>query len=122
VTESIADRAAALSGLMTRRLSLRPGDFAATFARARRKLPARLRAEGEVILRALPLDAHPRLAPQVDRARTDQAFRALERHFEAIGRADRRRAMAMDTLALIAFRLLALSFAIVAFLRWQGTI
>ncbi|MBD3765322.1 MAG: hypothetical protein IE927_11510 [Rhodobacterales bacterium] len=117
--QQMADRVA---GLMEERLAVRGTGLAEKLRRGRRRLPRRLRAEAQLLAEAADLARNPRLALRIDQERVATAYDALVRHLGALGRAERRRAVALSMLRGVAFSLLAVAGLVAAVLAWRGLI
>ena len=115
-------RREALEKQLYEKLGLRGKTLGTRLRRAGRLLPKRLRDEGRYLVDAERKLAHPRLATQVDEARVEKAFEALETHLKAIDAADRRRSRLIHWLAGLVFNLLILAAIVLIALRWQGVI
>lgn len=115
-------RREALEKQLHEKLGLRGKTLHRRLRRAGRLLPKRLRLEGQYLVEAERKLSHPRLATQVDEARVEKAFGALEAHLKAIDAADRRRSRLVHWLAGLVFNLLILGALALIALRWQGVI
>lgn len=111
-----------IRALLSKKLGARGRDFPATLARARRRLPKALRAEGQLLAAALPMMAHPKLSLTLDTARLDQAARALREHLGAIDLAERRKTFWLGVLGAAAFNLLLVIVIFLAWLAWRDQV
>jgi len=112
--------AAEVAELLEARLGVRGTTLEARVARARRQLPAALRAAAADLVEAQRMVAHPRLARRIDAARVARAHAALVAHLTALDRAAARRAAVLDVLATTGFQLLAVAGLVLAVLVWRG--
>ena len=112
-----ADR---LAHLLETRLDVRGSGLKAKLARVGRRMPRHLQAEAKLIVEALEQAEHPKLSRQVDHARLDRAFKAVERHLLGVDPWSRRKAVVLDWLAGNAFNLLLLAGLVIALLAWRG--
>ncbi|MGI1660826.1 hypothetical protein ACRDNQ_01185 [Palleronia sp. KMU-117] len=90
--------------------------------KAGRALPARVRDRIAVIAEARAVRGHPKLERQIDEAGIERAYRDAAHYLDSLDyKASRRRAM-LDTLSLIAFRLLVVLVLMIAVLAWRDLI
>jgi hypothetical protein len=90
--------------------------------KAGRALPRRVRDRIAVIAEARALRGHPKLERQIDEGTIDRAYRDAALYLDGLDyRASRRKAM-LDTLSLIAFRLLVVLGLVIAILAWRDLI
>lgn len=90
--------------------------------KAGRALPRRIRDRIAVISEARALRGHPKLERQIDEAGIERAYRDAALYLDGLDhRASRRKAM-LDTLSLIAFRLLVTVALVIAVLAWRDLI
>jgi hypothetical protein len=113
----MAERVAAL---MEERLGARGTGLRAKLASRGRALPRRLRAEAELLAEAAARAANPKLARQVDMERVSAAFDALVRHLKPLGAGARRRGMALNFLASVAFALVVTGAGVVTVMALRG--
>ena len=109
-----------LCALLDEKLSLRRGPLQTRLSRAGRRLPARIRAQAQLVVEAETLAAHPKLALRIDRDRVACAHAEVRAHLRSIDPADRRRGAILGLLGGLAFNLLLLAGLTLAFLRWRG--
>ncbi len=109
-----------LCALLDEKLSLRRGPLQTRLNRAGRRLPARIRAQAQLVAEAETMAAHPKLALRVDRDRVARAHAEVCAHLRRIDPADRRRGAILGMLGGLAFNLLLLAGLALAFLRWRG--
>lgn len=115
--EEMADRIAALMG---DRLGVRGRTLADKLRRGGGRLPKRIRAEAEVLSRAVAEAGHPVLAARMDRARVAAAFDACLRYLRPIGARQRWLNRLLDFAAQVAFVLLATGLLLLSTLVWRG--
>ena len=88
--------------------------------RTGRRLPRRLHTRAQVLLKAEPFLAHPKLARQVDWSAVEAAHGALVGHLEKIDVAERRKDRLLKLAALVAFYVIVIVTAFVWWLWWAG--
>ncbi len=115
--QQMADRVA---GLMEDRLRIRGRGLAGKLRGARGRMPRRVQAEAALLARAAATAQDPRLVLQLDHDRIAAAYDTCVRHLSAVGRWQRRRALALDLASSIAFRLLVVAGLLFAVLSWRG--
>jgi hypothetical protein len=113
---------AALAELLRARLGVRGATLKTGLRRAGRLLPRPVRKAGQDLARAEALWANPKLRRRLDPARLAEAERLVRTHLETIDRADRRRGYWLGVAAPLAFNLLLLLAAAVAWLHWSGRV
>lgn len=116
-TEEMADEVALL---LEERLRLKQGDLAHKLRRAGRRLPPRVRAAGEVLVRAEALLAVPKLAMQIDQAAVTRAHETCVKHLRGVNLGLARRNMWLDIAASVGFSLLAVGLLVLAVIRLRG--
>ncbi len=119
-TDDISHLAQELCALLDEKLSLRRGTLQTRLNRAGRRLPARIRAQAQVVAEAETLAAHPKLARRIDHLRVTRAHAEVRAHLRSIDPADRRRGALLGVLGGLAFNLLLLAGLTLTFLRWRG--
>jgi hypothetical protein len=120
---SIATRAEDLALLLRDHLGVRGGDgFAAKLDYAGRRLPKWAHKDGAVIVEALGLEAHPKLARQIDQKRVRRALRNLEDYLGAIDPTRRRVERAIDIAAFVGFVAFSVLVCFLAVMVWRGLI
>ena len=120
---SIATRAENLTLMLHDHLGVRRGDdLASKLAFAGRRLPRWARRDGAVVVEALGLEAHPKLARQIDQKRVRRALRNLEDYLGAIDPMRRRLDYAIDIAAFIGFIAFAALACFLAVMIWRGLI
>ena len=106
--------------LLHAKFGVKKRGLAKMLKRTGRRLPRRLRTRAQVLVRAEPLVAHPKLARQVNWGEVDAAHGALVRHLEAIDPAEARKDRLLKMAALIAFYVLVVLTTFVWWLWWAG--
>ncbi|GAA3864750.1 hypothetical protein [Celeribacter arenosi] len=123
MSEDFADKTEELTALLRDRLGVRAGsDFPSKIAKAGRRLPRWARRDARVIVEAMSLQSHPKLAVQVNHTRVDRAHRNLKSHLEAVDPWLRRKGKILDLLALVAFGIFVAVGCALAFMIWRGLI
>jgi hypothetical protein len=120
---SIAQKSELLSALISERLGIHSGmGFEAKLHKAGRALPRWARRDGAVIVEAMALETHPKLARMINRKPVDRAIRNLTQHLESIDPFQRRMGRFLDFLAVIAVIAILIFGAIVTVLVWRGLV
>jgi hypothetical protein len=114
----MADR---VSGLLAERLKIK-GPFEDQVKRAKRRLPREVFAAAEALVEAEKLSANPKFMARIDLEAVAIAYDILVRHLNGIGRSERRKGMALDIAARIAFAFLVVGALWIAALYWRGKI
>jgi hypothetical protein len=117
--QQMADRVSALLG---ERLRVKGDTLEARLARAGRRLPRPVREAGAALAEATMMIRNPKLMKRVDDATVARAYDICLRHLNTIDPAAARRGLLLDALARIAFALLVVGVAFLAFARWRGLI
>ena len=112
----------ALCALLADKLSLRRGNLGDRLRRAGRRLPARIRAQAQIVAEAEALSLHPRLARRIDRQAVSRAFAEVRDHLGAIDPGYLRRGALLGMLAGLAFNMLLFTALALVFLRWRGVV
>ena len=112
--------AARASALLRDRLGLRGSDLGRQLRKAGRRLPRRIRRDGETIVEADRFAAHPKMSRRIDREAVARADDRLTRHLEAIDPREARRTRLINLAALIAAQILLIAIAVLAVLSWRG--
>lgn len=115
--QQMADR---VSQLMDERLGTRGRDLQARVGRAGRRLPRRVREAALMLAEAAHLAQNPRLSMQLDPGRLAAAYDLCLAHLNAVNPAERRKTLALQILASIAFALLVVAGLVLAVLRLRG--
>lgn len=111
---------AALCALLAEKLSLRRGSLADRLRRAGRRLPARIRAQAQIVAEAEALSLHPKLARRIDRQGVSRAFAEVRDHLAGIDAGYLRREALLGMLAGLAFNMLLFTALVLVVLRWRG--
>lgn len=118
----VGDKADELQALLQERLRFSARDLSHALRKAGRRVPRRLRVEGEYIALAQHLEQSPKLAKQIDMARVEAGHRELKAFVEAINPTDRLINGLLSVVGPLAFGLIAVFVLLIAVLRWQGLI
>ena len=116
----LEQKIAEVQELLHTKFGVKPRPLPRMLKRVGRQLPRRMRAHGQLLARAQPLAAHPKLARQVDWPAVEAAHRALVAHLEAIDVAARRKERLLNLGALLAFYVVVVVTAFVWWLWWAG--
>lgn len=120
---SIAQKSEHLATLISERLGIHAGTgFEAKLHKAGRALPRWARRDGALIVEAMSLETHPKLARTIRHKSVDRAIRNLTKHLEAIDPVKRRMGKFLDFLALIALIAILIFGAVVTILVWRNLI
>lgn len=120
---SVSQKSEDLATLLTERLGIHSGTgFEAKLHKAGRALPRWARKDGALIVEAMSLETHPKLARTIHHKAVDRAVRNLTKHLEAIDPFKRRMGKFLDFLALLALIVILVFGAIVVILVWRGLI
>ena len=123
MSTSIAHRAEELSTLLRDRMGVHLGDgFEAKFAKAGRRLPRWARRKGEVILEAMALETHPKLAQQINHAKVNRAFKELRYFLRRQDSKARVKNRILDWITTVAFILFVTGGLILCVMMWRGLI
>lgn len=109
-----------LLGLFETHLGVKAATLDKAVARAGRRLPKQLRRKAEVLIAAEANAGNPILMRQVNQAALETAYQDLQRHLQANDLKEQRRTRQLNMLAGIAFNLLLVLVAFLAWLWWQG--
>ncbi len=119
-SKTYQQRADHLAALMEERLGIRGNGLRAKLRRAGRLLPSDMRRQAGILLTALDVQNHPKLARQMDERAIDAACRAIEDHLSAINPTERRIDRVIDILSSAALVLLVTAGLVVTVLVWRG--
>ena len=111
-----------LSALLQERLGFRARDLHHALRKAGRRVPRRLRVEGEYIALAQHMELTPKLAKQIDSARVAAGYRDLKRFVEEINPRDRVNDGLLSIIGPQALGLIVLFALSLVVLRWRGLI
>lgn len=118
----IGDQADVLSALLQDRLRFKARDLHHALQKAGRRVPRRLRVEGEYIALAQHMEQNPKLAKQIDLLRVEAGFRELKAFGESINPTDRMIGGILSVLGPMAFGLIAVFVVLIVVLRWRGLV
>ncbi|MBU2868314.1 hypothetical protein [Pacificibacter marinus] len=118
---SIHQKSEQLATLISERLGIHTGNgFEAKLHKAGRALPRWARRDGKLIVEAIALETHPKLARTINRKPVDRAIKSLTVHLESIDPFKRRMGRFLDFLAVLVVISFAIFGAIVAIMVWRG--
>lgn len=109
-----------VQGLLHAKFGVRTGPLPRMLKRTGRRLPRRMHARAQALLKAEQLAGNPRLARQMDMTSLRQGFEALTAHLEAIDPVARRKDRLLKLAALLAFQVLLIGGVFVWWLWWSG--
>ncbi len=104
------------------KLGVGGADLRRTLARARHRLPRRIRAQARLLARAEPLAAHPRLRQTLDAAALQAAATQVTAYLQTIDPGERRKGWWLGLLGGLAFNLLLLGVLLLVLARWRGMV
>lgn len=116
----IENRNRALAEKMATQLRVRGEGLAEVASRAGRKLPRHLRAQVDVLTAAQAVEAHPKLASQIDAKKVAKAERQIGHFLDKQDPKAERRGEILDLIAKIAFVFVTVVLAVFFFLLWRG--
>ncbi|NVK45462.1 MAG: hypothetical protein HWE33_04085 [Rhodobacteraceae bacterium] len=120
---SVTQRSDELAGLLRDHLGVRMGEgFEAKVKHAGRRLPRWARRKSAVIIEAMTLEAHPRLAQQVKHKKVDKAFKELRYFLERQDINTRRKNRVLDLIATIGFVIFATIALALVVMIWRGLV
>lgn len=111
---------ATLLAALREKLGVRANTLQDARTPAKRLLPRRVFKSYEVLQRAEPFLAHPKLARTVDASALATATKDLRAYLDGIDLADRRKGWWLSLAGSLAFNLLALSVLVIVVLIWRG--
>lgn len=117
--QQMADR---VSDLIAQRLNVSGPTLEARVKRAGGKLPRGMRDAAEVLVQATAMAQSPKLLMQIDPEAVAVAYIICVKHLNGVNRSERRRGLALDIAARIAFALLVVAVLLVSVLYWRGFI
>ena len=120
--DDISAKSEELCALLADKLSLKHGSLEERLRRAGRRLPARIRAQGQIVAEAEALAVHPKLARRIDRDSVARAFAEVRTHLVAIDAGYLRRGALLGMLGGLAFNMLLFAALALTFLRWRGVV
>ncbi|SFK03791.1 hypothetical protein [Celeribacter neptunius] len=120
---SVLHRSDELAELLRDRLGVRLGEgFEAKVKHAGRRLPRWARRKSAVIVEAMALEAHPRLAQQVEHKKVDRAFKELRYFLERQDLKTRRKNRVLDLVTTIAFVIFVTVGLVLGVMVWRGLV
>lgn len=117
---AISNQIEAVQDLLNAKFGVRKRALPRMLGRVGRRLPRRMHARAQVLIDAQKLAGHPKLARQMDQSVVTRAYEDLRAHLEAIDVADRRKGLMLGLAGSLAFNLLVVAGAFVAWLWWAG--
>ncbi|MEE4187488.1 MAG: hypothetical protein V2I76_03450 [Roseobacter sp.] len=118
----IIQRTDRLRALFEKHMGVRAPTLERAVRRAGRRLPRALRQKAQTLVEAENLAVHPKLERRIDQTECETAYRALAAHLKTLDLAQERRTRLLNTLAAVAFNLLAFAILMLIVLRWQGLV
>ncbi len=120
---SVTHRSDDLAALLRDNLGVRMGDgFEAKVKHAGRRLPRWARKKSAVIIEAMMLEAHPKLAQQIQHGKVDKAFKELRYFLERQDMKAQRKNRFLDLIATIGFVLFATIALVLGVMVWRGLV
>ncbi len=114
------DRAEHLANLIEERLGIRGSGLEAKLRRAGRLLPRRVQRDAARLLEAQRLQAHPKLARQVNDGAIQAACRNVEAYLATVDPKSRRMDGIVSLLSSNAINLLATASIVIGLMLWRG--
>lgn len=116
-------RSEELAVLLRDRLGVRAGEgFEAKAKQAGRRLPRWARKRAAVISEAMALEAHPKLAQQVEQKKVDRAIKELRYFLERQDLKTRRKNRFLDIVTAIAFVIFVTIGLVLGVMIWRGLV
>ncbi|WP_460274006.1 hypothetical protein [Celeribacter sp. ULVN23_4] len=116
-------RSEELAALLRDHLGVRKGEgFEAKVHHAGRRLPRWARKQSAVIIEAIGLEAHPKLAQQVAHKKVDKAFKELKYFLERQDLKTRRKNRVLDLVTAIAFVIFVTVGLVLGVMIWRGLV
>ncbi|MEM1351826.1 MAG: hypothetical protein AAGF27_05755 [Pseudomonadota bacterium] len=113
-------RTAELLALFQERMGVKASTLEKAVARAGRRLPRAVRDQAATLVDAQSWAGNPKLMRQLDSQVLASAYRDIADHLKSIDNREERVTRQLNRLALIAFNLLLVLAAFLAFVWWQG--
>ena len=104
------------------KLGVHGRDFEVAVKRTGRLLPARLRKQAAIIVKAQGLGGHPKLMRQIDMAAINKAHFEISAFLDTIDPNDRRRTRILRMVGGIVFNMILVVVFFVIWLAWSGTL
>lgn len=111
-----------LLALFRNKLGVRAKTLGQAHKKAGRRLPKRLRTQGQTLAQAEVWAVHPKLSRRLDPKAVERAFEDVSAHLSAIDVADRRRGKLLSLAGALAFNLLAVAVLFIVWLWWRAYI
>lgn len=111
---------AQLSRLMAEKMGQKDGPFDKRLAKSLRRAPSAVKKAAQGFGQARLQAEHPKLRHQVDGPRLEAQFATLSEYLAQIDVTDRRKGLILSTLGSVAFSLLVVFAAFMAWLIWRG--
>lgn len=105
---------------MQQRLGANAGDLAGALCQRGRRLPRKVRRAAQELAEAAQLAEHPQLRIRMDERRAERAGAQVLGYLAPLGRAERRRKLALSVLGSLAFGLLGTIALVLGLLFWRG--
>jgi predicted nucleic acid-binding Zn ribbon protein len=109
-----------IEALLETRLAATGRDLRAKVASVRRRLPARVRKQADVLVQMHKRLENPKLALKTDPSAAAPAFTVCRDYLEGIKPHKMRRRKRSALIAGIAFKILVVLIALLVVLRWRG--
>lgn len=119
-SDELSARNAQLLSLFQTHLGVKETTLDKAAARAGRRLPKKLRRKAMLLATAEATAGHPKLSRQLDFAALNTAFVELQKHLKGIDLKAQRRTRQLNVLAGLAFNLLLVLAAFLAWVWWQS--
>lgn len=120
---SLPETNAALAALMREKLGVRGADrLEVKLRRGGGLLPRAIRKDAKYLIEMEKLHQNPKLRRQIDGDRVRRAESNLRRHLDSIDPRDRLIGRILGILAPLAFNVLLIAGAFIAWLAWSGRI
>jgi len=113
-------KAEAVRALMEERLGVKGRDLGQAVRKGRRMLPRWARKQVAVLVAADRAARSPKTAKQIDRTKVMHAYELITNHLRAINVNAQRRDRLLRLLGVIAFQVLLLAAAFIAYMWWRG--
>ena len=121
-TDDVASSVAEIEGLMRDRLRIRAETLSRQIDKAGRLLPRRIARDARYLAQARTLVQNPKLARMIDPSQVGAARDRVVAHLLTVDPARRRTDRLLGILAILAFNLLLIGGALVAWMVWRGIV
>ncbi|MEX0371528.1 MAG: hypothetical protein AB3N09_12920 [Tateyamaria sp.] len=118
--ESITARAERVKSALETAFGVRGRSLAIAVRRTGRRIPKRIRTDALRIVDAQGVGGHPKRLRQVDGAALAAAERRVLHYLQGIDRADARKGRLLGIAGAVAFNVLLVLIAFIAWLVWAG--